>query len=335
MKKPILLIASLGLLLSACSAAPANAVCDNAQFVDHVILDVPVQQGATVMPGTLFTKTWQVLNNGQCEWTGDYALVQSGGEAMSAIEEVALPGVVASGETVDISVPMTAPSIAGSYTSEWMLRNAEGKLFGVGPEGERPLTVELVVPELPEGVVYDFNQVICLAQWHSNRAQFLSCEGVDDEEGLLDGYVRLNTDPALEGSTRGNPPVIEMKPNNQQGGWLAGFFPPITIQEGYHFLATVGCMDGEPDCSVLFRLDYELEDGTHATLIESPQVFDDIPGEIDVDLSSLAGQNVTLVLVVLENGGASREARGYWMDARLEGTAVSESTELETTPTVY
>jgi hypothetical protein len=213
---------------------------------------------------------------------------------------------------------MVAPVAAGTYSSEWMLQDAEGVTFGVGPTGDRPLVVELVVPELPAGVIYDFNQVVCLAQWHTDRAQFLPCEGVDDEEGILDGFVRLNPNPALEGRTRDNPPVIEMKPNNQQGGWIAGFFTPITIEEGSHFLATVGCMDGFPDCSVLFRVDYELSDGTHATLAEHDQVFDESTGEFDIDLSGLAGKQVTLVLVVLENGGASKEAHGFWLNARIE-----------------
>lgn len=334
MKKSFFLIVFFGFLLAACSPAPTSAACDSAQFVDHVILDVPVQEGTTVMPGTSFTKTWEVMNDGRCEWTTDYALVHTGGDPMGVADVVIdLPSAVASGQTIDISVPMTAPFASGSYTSEWMLRNADGDAFGVGPEGDRPLTVELVIPVLPAGVVYDFTQVVCLAQWHSDRATFLPCEGVDDEDGLMNGYVRLNTDPALEGSSRDNPPVIEMKPNNQQGGWLAGFFPPITVHEGDHFAATVGCLDGFPDCSVLFRLDYELEDGTHLTLAELPQVFDDVPGEFDVDLSSLAGQNVTLVLVVLENGGASREARGYWQDARLEGTRNLNAAQPQATPT--
>jgi hypothetical protein len=321
MKKHILVIAFLGFLLASCSGASISATCDSAQFVDHVILDVPVQDGTVVMPGTIFTKTWEIMNDGSCEWTMDYAFVHTSGTALGATDVVVnLPNAVTSGQVVDMSVPMLAPSNPGTYTSEWMLRNAQGELFGVGPQGDRSLSIEVVVPELPTGVVYDFNQVVCLAQWHSNRATFLSCDGLDDEEGLLNGFVRLNTDPALEASSRDNPVVIEMKPNNQQGGWLAGFFPPITIEEGDHFLATVGCMDGYADCSVLFQLDYELADGTHQTLAENAQVFDNLPGEMDVDLSSLAGQNVTLVLVVRENGGASREALGYWENARVEQT---------------
>jgi hypothetical protein len=319
MKKQTLVMAFIVFLLVSCSSASVTATCDSAQFVDHVILDVPVQDGTVVMPGTLFTKTWEIMNDGSCEWTMDYAFVQTGGDPLGAPDVVIdLPNAVPSGQVVDMSVPMMAPSDPGTYRSEWMLRNAQGDLFGVGPQGDRPLSIEIMVPELPTGVVYDFNQVVCLAQWHSDRATFLSCDGIDDEEGLLNGFVRLNTDPALEGSSRENPAVIEMKPNNQQGGWLAGFFPPITIEAGDHFHATVGCMDGYADCSVLFQLDYELADGTHQTLAENAQIFDDVPGEMDVDLSSLVGQNVTLVLVVRENGGASREAFGYWENARIE-----------------
>jgi hypothetical protein len=320
MSKQLIVLVYISLLLAACSAAPTSFACDSAQFVDHVIVDVPVQNGSTVMPGTHFTKTWQILNDGRCEWTADYALVLNSSDGLGAEEVIFLPGAVAPGATIDISVPMTAPQEPGTYTSEWILRNADGDLFGVGPEGDRPLSIEVEVPLLGEGVIYDFNQVVCLAQWHSDRTTFLPCDGIDDENGLLEGYVRLNSGPALEGSTRGNPPAIEMKPNNQQGGWLAGFFPPITLEEGDRFYATVGCLDGFPDCSVMFRLDYELADGTHETLAELPEVFDDVAGEFDVDLSSLAGQDATLVLVVLENGGASLEARGYWLNARVEET---------------
>lgn len=321
MKKIDLLLVPVGLFLAACSLSPLNTNCDSAQFIDHVIIDVPVQDGTVVMPRTLFTKTWELMNDGSCEWTRDYAFVQTGGDTLDAPDVVMdLPNAVPSGQIVDISVPMVAPTEPGTYRSEWMLRNAKGDTFGVGPQGDRPLSIELVVPELPEGVIYDFSQVVCLAQWHSNRATFLPCEGVDDEEGVLNGFVRLNADTALEGGHANISSVIEVKPNNQPDGWLAGFFPPTIIREGDHFLATVGCLDGYPDCSVLFQIDYELVDGTHVTLAESPQVSDNISGEIDVNLSSLAGQSVTLVLVVRENGGASREAHGYWLNPRIEET---------------
>lgn len=304
---------TLGFLLAACAPATQPIACDDAQFVEHVIVDVPVQEGSTVMPGTIFTKTWQLRNDGSCDWTADYALVHIGGEAMSAETEVALP-LVAPGESVDLAVKMTAPREPGSYTSEWMLRNADGELFGVGPEGDRPLTAELTVAELPAGVTYDFAQVICLARWDSARAQFLPCDGSDDEQGMLDGFVRL-----------GRNGTIEVKPNNQSGGWIAGYFPPIEIHEGDHFVASVGCVDEQNGCSIEFALKGTILDGPRAGTEEF--FFDSYPlsaeevVDIDIDLSSLAGNVVSPILYVAENGGRSLEALGYWRTAHIEAAS--------------
>lgn len=312
MKKAWIVLA-LMLLLAACAPAVEPVACDDAQFVEHVIVDVPVQEGSTVMPGTHFTKTWQLRNDGSCDWTADYALVHTGGEAMSDQPEIALP-LVAPGESVDLAVSMTAPSQPGSYISEWMLRNADGELFGVGPEGDRPLTAEFTVAELPAGVVYDFGQVTCMARWDSARAQFLSCDGSDDEQGMLDGFVRI-----------GRNGTIEAKPNNQQGGWIAGYFPPIEIKEGDHFVATVGCVDEQNGCSIEFTLKGIFVDGPRAGPDEF--FFDPYPlsadevVEIDIDLSSLAGNVMSPILYVAENGGRSLEALGYWRGAHIENAA--------------
>ena len=217
-------ITFFALLLSACSALGSFSNCDQATFVDHVILDVPVEDGTIVMAGTHFTKTWEVQNSGSCAWSSAYGLVHSGGDALGAPEEIALPDV-APGATVDISVPMTAPTAPGDYSSQWMFVNADGEQFGVGPDGDQPLEASLAVPQLPPHVVYDFTQVVCLARWDSGRATFLPCEGEDDDQGQTDGYVRVNSDPALENSSHNNPPVIEVKPNNQQDFLDSGLLP--------------------------------------------------------------------------------------------------------------
>ncbi len=319
MKNLRILLIGIGLLLlAACQPANLILACDKAQFIDHVILDVPVEQGGTLMPGVHFTKAWLVKNEGSCDWSLDYSLVQVGGPDMGEDAVVPLHDPVAAGETAEIAIRLTAPAEPGSYSAEWMLQNADGEQFGTGPNGDRPLSFEFVIPELPAGVVYDFTQMVCLARWDSDRASFLPCEGVDDEQGLQDGYVRVNSDPALEGSTRDNPPVIEVKPNNQASGSIAGFFPPITIQEGDRFAATIGCMDANPGCSVLFRLEAQFLDGGREVIAEWAEVSDEAPTDVSVDLSDLADQEVTLILVVQENGGRSLEAKAFWLDARVE-----------------
>ncbi|MCW5876643.1 MAG: hypothetical protein KIS85_07140 [Anaerolineales bacterium] len=316
--KPILWIGGLALLLAACAAQGQSNRCDQARFIEHVILDVPVQEGTLVMPGTHFTKTWRLQNSSPCDWNDGYVLAHTAGEDFAGQAEVMLPALAA-GETADISLRLTAPDAAGSYEGEWMLRSPTGALFGVGPEGGNPLRASLRVAELPGRVVYDFLQVICLTRWDSGRATFLPCEGEDSELGIVEGYVRVNTDAALEGSTRSNPPVLEMKPNNQDG-WIAGYFPPITLAAGDRFAATVGCLDGNPECRLLFILEVELVNGSRIRLLEWAEEFDDVSHEVVVDLSELAGEEVRLILMLEENDGRSLQARGFWLNPRVERT---------------
>lgn len=294
-------------LLAACSGGGLGSACDEAQFIEHVIYDVPVQQGTLVMPGTHFTKGWQVRNAGTCDWSTEYSLYQTSGPDLGEEQAVPLHDPIATGTTSDILVRLTAPSEPGSYTAEWMLQNAEGEMFGVGPDGDRPLTMEIVVAELPDSVVYDFAQVVCLAELHSARAEFLPCEGLDDEQGLQEGYVRV----ANEG-------IIEVKPNNQQEGWIAGFFPPITFQVGDHFMATLGCVDENPQCQITFSLEAETHNGTRKLLGGPVEVSGEETVEFDFDLSHLNGQEIRIILIVQENGGRSLEAIGYWQNARIE-----------------
>lgn len=311
--KKALTLALLLFLLAACTPASEASPCYKAEFIDHVTLDVPVQSGTTVMPGTHFTKTWEVMNSGTCEWNESFVLVHTGGDPMGA-EDLVLPSVPA-GRTVDLSLRLSAPSQPGTYTGAWMLRAGTGELFGIGPAGDRPLTADLVVPDLPAGVAYDFAQVLCLARWDSGRATFLPCEGDADEQGVLDGFVRL----APNGT-------IEVKPNNQVNGWIAGYFPPITVQNGDHFRATVGCVDENPDCDIAFMLKLNT-DGTDRPAVEEGALGNPylLAGgqiiEIDIDLSIWQGKQVTLILYMYENGtGRTLDAIGYWRAARIENS---------------
>lgn len=280
------------------AAAP---VCDKAIFVEHVIVDAPVLEGTLVMPGMHFTKTWQVTNAGTCDWTSDYKLVHTGGDAFGASAEIELPSVIAPGETVDLAISMTVPDAAGAVASEWMLQNAEGELFGTGPAGDRPLTVEVNIAELLAGVSYDFATVACLARWDSGRAEFLPC---DDSSDTQVGYITLPQNG-----------TIEVKPNNQ--GWIAGYFPLVSIQEGDHFRATVGCVDEQDDCNVAFILKVSA-DGEEF-IVGDPLVAEgDQAMGFDVNLSPLAGQQVSLILYMEENGGRSQSNLGYWRNARIE-----------------
>ena len=99
--------------------------CDQAAFVT----DVTVPDGSVVTKSQAFTKTWRLKNVGSCSWTPSYAVVFFSGESMGGPTVQALTGNVNPGQTVDISVNLTAPSKNGNYVGYWKLRNASGVTF--------------------------------------------------------------------------------------------------------------------------------------------------------------------------------------------------------------
>ena len=98
----------------------------------------------------------------------------------------AFPQNVAVGQTVDISVNMTAPSTAGPYRGFWMFKNANGALFGIGSQANKPWWVDIRVsgtavtvsptptgstPTPGAGVAYDFAAKACDGTWYSGAGQ--------------------------------------------------------------------------------------------------------------------------------------------------------------------
>jgi len=124
------------------SAPSATAqVCDRADFVQ----DVTIPDGTVVSPGDKFTKTWRLRNTGTCTWTTGYAAVFDRDNLMGALAVVPLPNTVPPGQTVDISVELTAPNNPGKYTGNWKLRNDKGTVFGLGSTLDKPFYVVIEV----------------------------------------------------------------------------------------------------------------------------------------------------------------------------------------------
>jgi len=137
---------------------PTNtAVPTTVSFCDWVafVKDVTIPDGTAMGPGEVFTKTWRLQNRGTCTWTPDYMLVYTSGDQMGSTTAYRLPGNVAPGQTVDVSVTLTAPNVKGYQRSYWMLRNPSGTLFGTGAKANEAFYVEIKVsPEsLPHGEV--------------------------------------------------------------------------------------------------------------------------------------------------------------------------------------
>jgi hypothetical protein len=117
----LLLLALMFTLVPGWTSTANAATCYWAQF----IADVTIPDGTNFAPGTTFKKTWRLKNIGTCAWTtsNDVSLVFDSGEKMGAPASVALPTTVNPGQTVDITVDMTAPR--RSRTLFWILEVQE------------------------------------------------------------------------------------------------------------------------------------------------------------------------------------------------------------------
>ncbi len=126
------------------SSSP-TALCDRAAPGNP--LDITIPDDTHMLPGQAFSKTWRLVNEGSCIWSQSYAVVYFSGSQMNAVPRNGLPEVVTSGGSVDVSVDMIAPANPGLYQGNWKMSNSEGRLFGIGPNGDSPFWVRIIVIE--------------------------------------------------------------------------------------------------------------------------------------------------------------------------------------------
>lgn len=112
----------------------AASACDNSVYIK----DVTIPDGTTIAPGQAFTKTWQVSNTGTCTWSATYQIILISGDAMSG-KATAIGKVVGPGQSLDVSVALTAPTTTGALKGTWRLQNDKSQPFGT------LLTVEIKV----------------------------------------------------------------------------------------------------------------------------------------------------------------------------------------------
>lgn len=310
----------------------APSACDKAQFV----ADVNVPDGTVFQPGATFTKTWRLKNVGTCAWTKSYQLVFFSGEQMGAAASAAFPQDVAIGQTVNISINMTAPSTAGSYRGYWMFKNANGQLFGIGAQANRAWWVDIRVsgPTVTPGgptrtptatvtpggptvtpvanTAYDFVANMCAASWFSGAGS-LPCPGTENDNN---GFVLKVSNPKLETGAIDPRPALLTFPQALNNGYIQGFYPPFRVQRGDRFRSTINCEGGASLCYVAFRLDYQTGSDPIQTFwgpflekvdTPTPRFFN-----VDLDLNSLAGRDVKFILTVLAAGSAQQD-RALWV----------------------
>jgi hypothetical protein len=123
---------------------PSEKRCDQAAAA-YPKIDITIEDDTEMVPDEEFTKIWRVVNVGTCTWTPEYDVVFFSGELMDAPVSLSLNTMVLPNQSVDLSVDMVAPNKAGTYQGNWKLRNLDGVLFGIGPNGESPFWVRIQV----------------------------------------------------------------------------------------------------------------------------------------------------------------------------------------------
>ncbi len=88
--------------------------------------DVSIPDGMLITPGTKFTKTWRVRNDGNCVWDPTYALELNQGDPMGSVTKFPLTKTVYPGNTYDISIDLTAPTTEGIYYGYWHIATPYG-----------------------------------------------------------------------------------------------------------------------------------------------------------------------------------------------------------------
>ncbi len=118
------------------TATPVTPVPTNAPDCTNsaaFVTDINYQDNTAVGPGETFVKTWQVENIGTCIWGPDYTLDYYSNELMNAVLPVPL-GLTYPGETLDISVTLTAPLTQGSHRGDFVIKNPAGLIMSIGED---------------------------------------------------------------------------------------------------------------------------------------------------------------------------------------------------------
>lgn len=269
-----------------------GSTCNLAGFVSETIPD-----GSQFTPGTHYTKTWVLRNDGSCAWNKDYSVVFVAGSSMAAPASQPLTDkTIAPGETVTISMPLSAPTTAGAYKAEFKLRSAEGVIFAF-KNIEHTFWVEIQV----RGDSINLADSYCSATW-SGQTGNLPCPGKAGDAG---GFVFSDSEPLLENGARDDETALWLGVQNADDSYLKAVFPAMIIPTNAKFTTVLGCQRGNTACEAEFSLNYQDANGGLHELGKWVETHDGQITRAEVDLSSFGGKQTTIVFLMRANDSPS------------------------------
>lgn len=288
--------------------------CNQASFVE----DVSIPDGTKLTASTPFTKTWRITNVGTCTWTTSYVAYFVSGNSMSAAATYAFPNSVAPGQTVDISVPLVAPSSTGDFTGSWKFRAPNGDVFGVGANGGVPVTVVIKVISVPTpkdpDTLYDFIKNYCDAEWRTN-AGFITCPSTSVD--FTNGSILRTYNPVLENGSKDDEGALITVPATGGDGMIQGQFPAFMVHAGDRIRGTLLCSGNYSACDVTFEVIAQEKGSASTTSLGTwHKTLDQSLVPIDLDLTAYDGKNMIFYLKVSSNGNSSGDV-AQWMAIRI------------------
>lgn len=286
--------------------------CNLARFV----ADVTIPDNTMILPGQTFTKTWRLMNAGSCTWSTAYDLVFVNGTAMNAPAAVDFPAQVYPGQTIDLSVTLTAPSTPGTYTGNWQLRASNGQVFGLGAGANKPFWVKIVVDNPPAPIdpnaPLDFAASYCSARW-SGPSGYIPCPS---SVNYTTGAVYWTNTPKLEIDYQDDEPAIITIPGGGTAGTISGHYPAVNVLAGDKFTALVGCLSGATSCDAMLQVNYIADGGSVQSLGSWHEKHEGGWTNLSIDLTPLAGKSVQFILLV-HNNGSSTGDQIFWLTPKI------------------
>lgn len=281
--------------------------------------DVTIPDNTVLASATNFTKTWRLKNSGQTTWSADYELVFSSGNAMEGKAASKIGTTVRPGETIDLSVDLKSPTTPGKYTGEWMLRNTNGKIFGLGEGADKSFWVVIQVENyktesVPTDIYpLDFVAKICKAQWKSNYDVVRT--PCDTDKSMTKANVAVLSKPKLENGYLDDERTIHMHLEGDNGSWIQGFYPAFEVKSGATFSALVGCLDGNKSCNVTINLDVRVDGGSIQNIGKWVETYDEKVTNINLNLNEYAGKKVEFILGISNRSNTTSEI--FWLAPRV------------------
>jgi len=226
---------------------------------------------------------------------------------------VPFPQSVGPGQTVDLSVSMTAPNAPGTFIGYWELQDPSGAWFGIGSGYSHSFWVKINTTSPSQLVTtFDFTQNICSAQW-SYLGGPIPCPLNPNKSQY--GFMQVLNNPTLETGANAGATSLLMVPQNKYNGSIRGIYQ-VKLLPGDHFQATIGCQYQAYSCNVTFELAY-LTGQSIVTIWKAREKYDGQVYSVDIDLSRYSYIGINGLILAVNSFGSPTDSNGIWVAPRI------------------